>query len=245
MEIFQQELISEFINNLETDNMKKLAKLIFDNIPDYWYDVPASSSGKYHNFDCVGEHGLFIHSWRTKEFMNHILTIEQYKDKFSPEERDCLRIGAFVHDGEKQGNGEGKHTVFEHPILMSNTILSYKGKIDNVDDSIIELMAKAVASHTGEWNTSKRSKIELPKPQSLAEELLHLCDYLASRKGVIVELPIDAPKAKLPTPQEYVFSFGKHNGETLQDVVLKDYSYISWLKENYHKEPLKTLLNKV
>jgi hypothetical protein len=50
---------------------------------------------------------------------------------------------------------------------------------------------------------------------------------------------------KLPTPEEYVFSFGKHNGETLQDVILQDYSYITWLKENYHKEPLKTLLNKV
>lgn len=245
MEIFQQELISEFIDSLETENMKKLAKFIFDNLPDYWYDVPASSSGKYHNFDCVGNHGLFIHSWRTKEFMKHMLTIEQYKNKFSPEERDGLLIGAFVHDGEKQGNGEGKHTVFDHPVLMAETILSYKGKIDDIDDSIIELISKAIASHMGEWNTSKKSKIELPKPQSLAEELLHLSDYLASRKGVIIELPNNAPKAKLPTPEEYTFSFGKHTGETLQDVILKDYSYISWLKENYHKEPLKTLLNKV
>ena len=245
MEIFQQELISEFIDSLETENMKKLAKFIFDNLPDYWYDVPASSSGKYHNFDCVGNHGLFIHSWRTKEFMKHMLTIEQYKNKFSPEERDGLLIGAFVHDGEKQGNGEGKHTVFDHPVLMAETILSYKGKIDDIDDSIIELISKAIASHMGEWNTSKKSKTELPKPQSLAEELLHLSDYLASRKGVIIELPSNAPKAKLPTPEEYTFSFGKHTGETLQDVILKDYSYISWLKENYHKEPLKTLLNKV
>ena len=245
MENFQQELISEFINNLETDSMKNLAKIIFDNLPDYWYDVPASSSGKYHNFDCVGEHGLFIHSWRTKEFMNHMLTIEQYKNKFSAEERDALRIGSFVHDGEKQGNGEKKHTVFDHPVLMSNTILSYKGKVANVDDSIIELMAKAISSHMGEWNTNKKSNIELPKPNSLAEELLHLCDYLASRKGVIIELPKNAPQISLPDPKEYRFSFGKHNGEILQDVVLKDYSYISWLKENYHKEPLKTLLTKV
>lgn len=245
MEIFQQELISEFINTLETEKMKEFAKVVFDNLPDYWYNVPASSSGKYHNFDCVGEHGLFIHSWRTKEFMKHMLTIEQYRDKFSPEERDGLLIGAFVHDGEKQGNGEGKHTVFEHPILMANTVLLYKGKIDGVEDSIIELIAKAIASHMGHWSTSKKSKVELPKPSSLAEELLHLCDYLASRKGVIVELPVNAPQNPLPTPQEYVFSFGKHKGNTLQEVITKDYSYISWLKENYHKEPLKTLLNKV
>lgn len=247
MEKFQQELISEFIDNLETDHMKKLAKFIFDNLPEYWYDVPASSSGKYHNFDCVGQYGLFIHSWRTKEFMKHMLTIDQYRNKFSPEERDGLQISAFVHDGEKQGTGEGKHTVFNHPVLMAQTILSYKGKIKDVDDSIIELMSKSIASHMGQWNVNSRSKQdpELPKPESLAEELLHLCDYLASRKGVIVELPKTTPTAKLPTPQEYIFSFGKHNGETLQDVISKDYSYISWLKENYHKEPLRTLLTKV
>lgn len=245
MENFQKEFISEFINSLETEKMKELANLIFDNLPGYWYDVPASSSGKYHNFDCVGAHGLFIHSWRTKEFMKHMLTIEQYRNQFSPEERDGLLISAFVHDGEKQGNGNGKHTVFEHPALMSNTILSYKEKIDGIDNSIIELMAGAIASHMGQWNTNKKSNMELPKPNSLAEELLHLCDYLASRKGVTIELPTNAPTVKLPTPEEYVFSFGKHNGETLQDVILQDYSYITWLKENYHKEPLKTLLNKV
>lgn len=247
MESFQQELISEFINNLETDKMKKLAKLIFDNLPDYWYDVPASSSGKYHNFDCIGQHGLFIHSWRTKEFMKHMLTIEQYKNKFSPEERDALQISAFVHDGEKQGDGGNKHTVFHHPILMAETILSYKGKIDGIDDSIVDLMSKAIASHMGQWNVNSRNKkdVELPKPKSLAEELLHLCDYLASRKGIIIELPDSAPNISLTTPQDYVFSFGKHKGATLQDIVEKDYSYISWLKENYHKEPLKTLLNKV
>ena len=246
MEIFQKELVSDFINNLETVNMKEFAQYIFDHLPDYWWDVPASSSGKYHNFDCVGNHGLFIHSWRTKEFMNHMLTIDQYRNKFTEEERDALRIAAFVHDGQKQGDGNGKHTVFEHPVLMSKTILNYKDEIKNIDENIFNLMTKAIASHMGQWNTNTRNKgIELPKPESLADELLHLCDYLASRKGVTIEVPVSIPQTKIPTPEEFVFSFGKHNGSTLQDVITKDYSYISWLKENYHKEPLRTLLTKV
>lgn len=36
----------------------------------------------------------------------------------------------------------------------------------------------------GQWNTSKRSNIELPKPEFAEQILVHLFDYLASRKFI-------------------------------------------------------------
>ena len=36
----------------------------------------------------------------------------------------------------------------------------------------------------GRWNTSDYSDIVLPLPLTLTQKLVHMCDYLASRKQI-------------------------------------------------------------
>ena len=58
----------------------------------------------------------------------------------------------------------------------------------DVDDDFAERISDAIASHMGEWNTDyKTNKEILPKPIDKIQEFLHECDYLASRKNVIVQ----------------------------------------------------------
>lgn len=244
MEDFQKIIISKFLDSLENDVMKQFGIELFNSLPDYWYKVAASSSGKYHRHDVCGDYGLFIHSWRVEEFITYMLELEQYSTKFTSMEKDALRLSAFIHDGEKHGKDDiGGHTIFEHPQVMSETIRCFK--TDKVDQEILDFMADAIKSHMGQWNTTKKSKIELPKPTTLAQELVHLADYLASRKPVSIDVPENCPKQELPKPEEYMLTFGKHNGELLSDVIKNDYSYITWLKESYHKEPLRTMVEKL
>ena len=40
-------------------------------------------------------------------------------------------------------------------------------------------------------------------------------------------------------------NFGKYRDERLVDVAAKDKGYIDWLKENYGKEPVRSLLKKL
>lgn len=35
----------------------------------------------------------------------------------------------------------------------------------------------------GQWNVNLYSKTILPKPKTATQKFVHLCDYLASRKG--------------------------------------------------------------
>ena len=43
--------------------------------------------------------------------------------------------------------------------------------------------------------------------------------------------------------KSFKFSFGKHNGKTLEEVEQIDFDYITWLKQqDWIKEPLKTYL---
>jgi hypothetical protein len=126
---------------------------------------------------------------------------------------------------------------------MADTIRSYKGQVA-IDDDILEFMAHIVASHMGQWNENKRNKIVLDKPDCEAGELLHLFDYYASRKIIEVHFEDVAPIEK-PTIDTYVFDFGKHKGRSLKEVMSSDPSYITWAKNEYHKEPLRTLLTQI
>ena len=96
----------------------------------------------------------------------------------------------------------------------------------------------------GIWNTDKRSPIVLPLPTNKYQKMIHLADYLASRKDI--EVLFDGYEApELPDINEYVLSFGKHKGEKLVDVAESDPSYIEWAKENMNKEPVRSLLKKL
>lgn len=242
MEEFQKKMSATLIDSLENQSMKDFAVKILQDLPEYWWIVPASSSGKYHPLYVCGEHGLFLHSYAVGQFAVWSMGLEQYQNKFSSLERDAIIIVSFTHDGLKHGEEKG-HTVWEHPLLMAERYKSYKGQVD-VPDDIIDFMAETVSSHMGQCNTNKRNSIVLPKPTTEAQQLVHLFDYFASRKTCELHFEDVAP-IKKETIETFKFTFGKHNGEMLTTVLEKDPSYVEWLKENYHKEPLRTLLTKV
>ena len=76
--------------------------------------------------------------------------------------------------------------------------------------------------------------------------MIHLADYLASRKDIEVLFDgFQSPKREVPNIDEYVLTFGKHSGEKLVDVAKSDPDYIRWAKENLDREPIKTLLGQL
>jgi hypothetical protein len=55
-----------------------------------------------------------------------------------------------------------------------------------LDTEIIEKIASCISSHMGEWAYDYKDKYKknqlLPKPNSKMQNIVHLADYLASRK---------------------------------------------------------------
>ena len=244
MEKFQEDMIVNFLNTFETDEVKRLGEKIIEDLPEYWYEEKASSSGKYHPAYTVQRHGLFIHSMAVAQFVSYMLELEQYKEQFTPEERDGIKLGAFCHDGNKHGKESHGHTIFSHPLVMAETIREYKAQ-NIANENIIDFIASIVETHMGEFNTNKREpNTILPKPTTLAQQLLHLADYLASRKDV--EIHFDGVGIEKITPDNYIFDFGRYKGETFQYVLENKPDYLQWLKsKNYSKEPLRTFLQQV
>ena len=97
------------------------------------------------------------------------------------EEKDLILVALFLHDGQKQGKREG-NTVFDHPIHAANFVKQCHIETDLLNDDQMQLIYDCIATHMGQWNTAKYSKVVLPMPKTKYQKFVHLCDYLASRK---------------------------------------------------------------
>ena len=233
------------IGDIYDKDLKELATELIANADDYFFTVPASSSGKYHPPFDLGCGGLVRHT-RCVAFM--AMSIAE-SHCMSTMDRDSLIVAAIAHDIKKQGNGNGNHTVFEHPIYAKNYVLEIHKKINSaVPVDVVEKIANAVHSHMGKWGHDKefiKGNNPLPMPSNEFEFALQTADYIASRKEIAdfkfrdtdaVETAIEPPISVEKKPitemslfelENYEMPFGKHKGKTLREI--KPTGYLDWI----------------
>lgn len=238
-------LFEKEISYMEIENIKDFFKKAITLVPDYFFEVPASSSGKFHSSLECGFGGLVYHTRSVAKIANYLVNLQQYKSKLNEVEKDCVICAALLHDCLKHGE-ENKtgFSVHQHPILASEFIKTDSRLDEIVSDDIRAMIGDAVASHSGEWTTSKRSKIVLPSPQTLVQELVHLSDYIASRGDIHILFEGEDSKPKLPDINEYKLNFGRHSGKTIPEIAVTDRGWLVWAQENVTREPLLTMIKK-
>ncbi len=182
-EVFKKEL--EYIKNKE---YQQSAINLLEKVPDYFFEIPASSTGKYHPKYALNEGGLVRHTKAAITIANSLLQIESIAGKYASKEKDLLLIALMLHDTIKSGNPKETYTRFDHPLLAAQFIKDNQS-ITTFTDEEIDFLSKIISSHMGQWNTSDYSDVVLPKPSTKYESFVHMCDYLASRK--FLEVPFD------------------------------------------------------
>lgn len=161
----------------DEDNRKDLKKLI-NLLPDYFFIVPASSTGKYHPEFALGEGGLYRHTKAVAKIAMELLEIE---DRFTDKDKDLIIMASVMHDGFKYGIKKAEYTKFEHPLIASKVIMENKNKLlMNIDD--LRRLCSMIESHMGKFNKDYSGNDILPLPRNELERFLNRCDYLASRK---------------------------------------------------------------
>ena len=147
-----EELFKDELNYIKSEDLKKSLVVILKSLPDYWYSVPASSTGKYHPEYALGEGGLLRHSKAAMRIGYELLSDPVIGEKYNEHEKDLLLISLLVHDGLKSGNPKEKYTRFDHPILMANYILENKDRIGLCEEDA-KLCADVIKTHMGYWTT--------------------------------------------------------------------------------------------
>lgn len=244
-------IFDEILDSIENEDMRAFAKFLIHDIPPYFWEIGASSSGKYHANYALGKLGLARHTVALVRFLNHTFEIE-CMNKWTSRERDMLRIAGMMHDSRKSGSQEdyenNKYTKFDHPLLAAEVVRSYKGLSPTITDEEIEIIATAIESHMGQWNTDKRSSIVLPTPTNKYQKMIHWADYLASRKDIEIKFDDNSDAYPLPDIKTWTMPCGKYKGLTLSEIWDADPNYLKWIANQSDMgktEPLKTFLIKL
>ena len=174
--------------NKMTSATKRFTIEILKQVPSYFYEVAASSTGKYHPGYALGKEGLLRHTLGAGAIAVELFNNDTVCGQFTNREKELMLAAIILHDTFKHGEIENRYTVAEHPIIASNFIRNFKQNIIPKEDQ--ELIADCIATHMGQWNTDFRTKAEImEKPSNEMQSFVHLCDYLSSRK--IIEINFD------------------------------------------------------
>lgn len=169
------------LNYINDNSIKNFTTQVLLKLPDYFWIVGASSTGKYHPKFSLGESGLIRHTKVAVTIAMDLLQLEMM-NSYSDLEKDIVISSLLLHDGLKHGFDGGKYTVAEHPLLIAEFVAD--SEFNNmISNPTLQLIIGCLRSHMGEWTQDYKTKREiLPKPKGKLQNFVHLCDYLSSRK---------------------------------------------------------------
>lgn len=229
--INKEDKVKMFVNELNdiTDSkLRELAKIMIENADDYFFVVPASSSGKYHPSFDLGDGGLVRHT-RCVAYYAQCMAESMM---FDEHDKNLIILAALAHDIKKQGDGKGKHTVTEHPILASAYLSQLASEhIGLISSEDLVKVCTAVECHMGKWGM----KDGLPGPKSEFDKALQAADYIASRKDILSfnfrpteEVKIDVDEVN-GDPGDFIIDFGKYKGQgkTIREIHESELATIS------------------
>lgn len=130
--------------------------------------IPASSSGKYHQGYELGVGGLVRHTKAAMEVAKTLFPLWN----FTPREEDRIWAALALHDMAKPSK--------THPLEAKLFLEPMRDQWYREVESVVDL----IETHHGQWDNFGK----MPRPQSTTQKFVHLCDYLASRKNISIDV---------------------------------------------------------
>ena len=165
------------IQLVQNEKMREFAKYYFSEfVPSYFWEIGASSTGKYHPKFSQGVGGLVRHTKAVVMFAEELLRMNSYsylKDDY----KDYIIVACIVHDTCKYGVCEFDKTQFEYHGKLAS-VEFHRFCID-CDYHPSELLLNAIKSHMGQWTPEKEDR-----PFTSLDRCVHMADYMASRSFI-------------------------------------------------------------
>ena len=186
----KEELFLDELEYIKDEKLQDSLLKIIESLPEYWFHVAASSTGKYHPKYSLGEGGLLRHSKSAMRIGYELLENPCIGEKYTDREKDLMLIALLVHDGLKLGEKEERYTRFDHPILIANYIIKNQLQYNLEEDDAI-FIADVVKTHMGPWTKDYNGNEILERPKTKYQNFVHMCDFLASKKFLQVSFDED------------------------------------------------------
>ena len=171
------------INLIQSEDLRMFAKHYLNEwCPPYFWEIGASSSGKYHPQFSQGVGGLVRHTKAVVMFAEELLRMSSYM-YMSDEHKDFVIMACILHDTCKYGQVVyNKEDYKEHArnaaSLVCDAWYDYFGAYPS------EFFLSAIRCHMGQWSERE------DRPFTNIDRCVHMADYMASRSF------IDIPQIK-------------------------------------------------
>lgn len=172
--IFEREL-ALIDNKLLSEQVERF---LDEYVPEYFWHIGASSSGKYHPKFSQGEGGLVRHTKAVAMFAEELLRMSSYA-YMKQEYKDYVVAACILHDTFKYGSGreidkeEYKHHGKTAAIAFNNFWC------ETCSSECSPYLLNAIASHMGQWTPEKEDR-----PFTNIDRCVHMADYMASRNFI-------------------------------------------------------------
>ena len=179
------------INSIQSDSIKKFVMYaLYTLVPEYFWEVPASSTGNYHPESSNGQGGLVRHTKSVVKIATYLSQLEFFNSGESYS-TDRVIAGALLHDTFKYGHQKSEYTTRLHPMIAAEAYRDHYREIaqfSGISEDDFNKIMKIIESHSGQWNYNPDThEEELPKPETPEELVVHVADYLSSRRDIEVK----------------------------------------------------------
>ena len=144
-----------------------------ESVPEYFWEIGASSSGKFHPAFSQGKGGLVRHTKAVVMFAEELLRMSSYafmRDEY----KDYVIAACIVHDTAKYGAKE--YDKAEYKNHAPAAAVAFDTWCMSLDYDCSEFLLNAIASHMGQWSTDRDDR-----PFTNIDRCVHMADYMASR----------------------------------------------------------------
>lgn len=184
----KKEIFYDEINYIKDESLRKSLAELIELLPDYFFKEPAASTGKYHPKYAQGEGGLLRHTKAAVRIGYELLQDLSIGKKYTNHEKDLMLMALLLHDGFKKGIKEERYTRFDHPLIAAKIILDNASKV-GLSSEDATFISDAIKTHMGDYTVDYSGNEVLEKPHTKYQNFVHMCDFLASRKCLL--LPFD------------------------------------------------------
>lgn len=137
-----------------------------DATPGYFWDKPASVSGKYHPPDERGQHGLWLHTKRVAASYEHVSRSLLELGEINEWDVDCGLAAALIHDTYQAGWPSDNESWATNHDVIAAAVAHF---VAQLPDTVVRL----VHTHMGPWGGGQ-------VPTTAHERLFHYADLTAA-----------------------------------------------------------------
>ena len=170
--------LEQEVNLINDVFIRNLTKECIEHAPPYFWEIPSSSTGKYHPEDERGFGGTVLHTRRDVRVAEDLCRSMNVTGR----DRDFVISASTMHDSCKNGypNNTG-HTVYGHGALWLNIVKEFMPPNEMIRCPEVKTLAELIGNHMGIFD------FPLQVGNNALSLIVQLADYISSRNYIKVE----------------------------------------------------------